>query len=134
MQNNVYYGESMQLEAIEVFVHVNEGVYGWQDAVVIGGLDMHLQAKALAKRPHVVVATPGRLRVGLHLSPNCPMTTVIFPPSLSEALGSSSRRSPDRLFLTPYVAEMSNRGGAGPDTEWGWVARMLQAREVPGAG
>jgi ATP-dependent RNA helicase DDX49/DBP8 len=33
-----------------------------QDAVVIGGLDMHLQAKALAKRPHVVVATPGRLR------------------------------------------------------------------------
>ena len=36
-----------------------------QDAVVIGGLDMQQQAKALAKRPHVVVATPGRLRVCL---------------------------------------------------------------------
>lgn len=35
-----------------------------QDAVVIGGLEMQQQARALAKRPHVVVATPGRLRVG----------------------------------------------------------------------
>jgi hypothetical protein len=35
----------------------------WQDAVVIGGLDMQQQARALAKRPHIVVATPGRLRV-----------------------------------------------------------------------
>lgn len=34
-----------------------------QDAVVIGGLDMQTQAKALAQRPHIVVATPGRLRV-----------------------------------------------------------------------
>ncbi|BDA51188.1 DEAD-box ATP-dependent RNA helicase 36 [Coccomyxa sp. Obi] len=32
------------------------------DAVVIGGLDMQAQAKALAARPHIVVATPGRLR------------------------------------------------------------------------
>ena len=35
-----------------------------QEAVIIGGLDMQTQAKALAQRPHVVVATPGRLRVG----------------------------------------------------------------------
>jgi len=32
-----------------------------QTAVVVGGLDMVTQAMALAKRPHVVVATPGRL-------------------------------------------------------------------------
>ncbi|EIE19868.1 DEAD-domain-containing protein [Coccomyxa subellipsoidea C-169] len=32
------------------------------DAVVIGGLDMQSQAKALAQRPHIIVATPGRLR------------------------------------------------------------------------
>lgn len=38
-----------------------------QDAVVIGGLDMQAQAKALAARPHIVVATPGRLRVSLLL-------------------------------------------------------------------
>lgn len=33
-----------------------------KDAVVIGGVDMQQQARNLAKRPHVVVATPGRLR------------------------------------------------------------------------
>lgn len=32
-----------------------------RDAVVIGGLDMMPQASALAERPHVVIATPGRL-------------------------------------------------------------------------
>lgn len=39
-----------------------------QDAVVIGGLDMQAQAKALAARPHIVVATPGRLRVSFFLN------------------------------------------------------------------
>jgi len=32
-----------------------------QTAVIVGGLDMVTQAMALAKRPHVVCATPGRL-------------------------------------------------------------------------
>ena len=35
-----------------------------RDAVVVGGLEMQAQAKALARRPHIVIATPGRLRVG----------------------------------------------------------------------
>ena len=34
-----------------------------QELVVVGGLEMQNQAKALARRPHVVVATPGRLKV-----------------------------------------------------------------------
>ena len=34
-----------------------------QEVVIVGGLEMQQQAKALAKRPHVVVATPGRLKV-----------------------------------------------------------------------
>ncbi|XP_039558420.1 probable ATP-dependent RNA helicase DDX49 [Passer montanus] len=34
---------------------------GLKDCVVVGGLDMVSQALALARRPHVVVATPGRL-------------------------------------------------------------------------
>jgi len=29
--------------------------------VIVGGLDMVTQALALAKKPHVIVATPGRL-------------------------------------------------------------------------
>jgi ATP-dependent RNA helicase DDX49/DBP8 len=32
-----------------------------RDCVVIGGVEQQAQAKELAKRPHVVVATPGRL-------------------------------------------------------------------------
>jgi len=34
-----------------------------QDCVIVGGLDMQQQARELARRPHVVIATPGRLRV-----------------------------------------------------------------------
>ena len=30
-------------------------------AVIIGGVDMITQAMTLAKKPHVVIATPGRL-------------------------------------------------------------------------
>lgn len=32
-------------------------------SVVVGGLDMQQQSKELARRPHVVIATPGRLKV-----------------------------------------------------------------------
>ena len=34
-----------------------------KDVVIVGGLDMHEQARQLAGRPHIVIATPGRLRV-----------------------------------------------------------------------
>ena len=37
-----------------------------QEVVIVGGLEMQQQAKALARRPHVVVATPGRLKVSMH--------------------------------------------------------------------
>lgn len=33
----------------------------FQDCVIIGGMEQQTQAKQLAKRPHVVIATPGRL-------------------------------------------------------------------------
>uniref|UniRef100_A0A914WBV9 RNA helicase n=1 Tax=Plectus sambesii TaxID=2011161 RepID=A0A914WBV9_9BILA len=36
-------------------------VIGLKVAVVVGGIDMMTQAMALAKRPHIIVATPGRL-------------------------------------------------------------------------
>ncbi len=34
---------------------------------MVGGLDMQAQARELARRPHVVIATPGRLRALLEL-------------------------------------------------------------------
>ncbi|XP_078437125.1 RNA helicase 36 [Wolffia australiana] len=39
-------------------------------AVVVGGLDMITQAKALMQRPHVVIATPGRMRFLLSDNPD----------------------------------------------------------------
>ncbi|KAH7373735.1 hypothetical protein KP509_17G072400 [Ceratopteris richardii] len=39
-------------------------------SVIIGGLDMIEQAKALMRRPHVVIATPGRLAALLNDDPN----------------------------------------------------------------
>jgi len=35
---------------------------GVRCAVIIGGMDMISQSVALAKRPHIIVATPGRLK------------------------------------------------------------------------
>ncbi len=42
-----------------------------QEVVIVGGLEMQQQAKALARRPHVVVATPGRLKVRVYLMICC---------------------------------------------------------------
>mmetsp|Transcript_3405 Transcript_3405/g.7830 ORF Transcript_3405/g.7830 Transcript_3405/m.7830 type:complete len:493 (-) Transcript_3405:89-1567(-) len=44
----------------EQFEAIGSGIK-LQTAVIVGGLDMVSQAMALAKRPHVVVASPGRL-------------------------------------------------------------------------
>ncbi|KAI3882295.1 hypothetical protein MKW92_019296 [Papaver armeniacum] len=41
-------------------------------AVVVGGMDMITQAQALMQRPHVVIATPGRIKVLLEQNPDIP--------------------------------------------------------------
>ncbi|KAL6573811.1 hypothetical protein OROHE_002270 [Orobanche hederae] len=41
-------------------------------AVVVGGMDMSNQSKDLMDRPHIVVATPGRLKVLLQNNPDMP--------------------------------------------------------------
>lgn len=43
-----------------------------RSTVVVGGMDMTEQAKALMQRPHVVIATPGRLRDHLMNDPGIP--------------------------------------------------------------
>ncbi|XP_015882044.2 DEAD-box ATP-dependent RNA helicase 36 [Ziziphus jujuba] len=40
--------------------------------VIVGGMDMLTQAKSLMARPHVVIATPGRLKVLLEENPDIP--------------------------------------------------------------
>lgn len=43
-----------------------------RSTVVVGGMDMTEQAKALMQRPHVVISTPGRLRDHLMNDPGIP--------------------------------------------------------------
>eukprot|EP00897_Mesotaenium_endlicherianum_P007253 jgi/Mesen1/6556/ME000334S05894 len=50
----------LAIQIAEQFRALGSGLH-LRDAVVIGGMDMTAQALALAGRPHVVVATPGRL-------------------------------------------------------------------------
>jgi len=45
----------------EVFKTLGAGLGALKCATIVGGMDVVLQAAALAKRPHIVVATPGRL-------------------------------------------------------------------------
>jgi ATP-dependent RNA helicase DDX49/DBP8 len=45
----------------EQFRVLGKGI-GVKECVVVGGMDMMTQALELAKRPHIIIATPGRLR------------------------------------------------------------------------
>ncbi|XP_058676994.1 probable ATP-dependent RNA helicase DDX49 [Ammospiza caudacuta] len=51
---------------------------GLKDCVVVGGLDMVSQALALSRRPHVVVATPGRLADHLRSSSTFSLSKLRF--------------------------------------------------------
>merc|ERR1712032_33204 len=61
----------------EQFEAIGSGIK-LQTAVIVGGLDMVMQAMALAKRPHVVVATPGRLVDHLENTKGIHLKTVQF--------------------------------------------------------
>jgi ATP-dependent RNA helicase RhlE len=50
----------LALQVEEVFQKIGRGV-GLRTAVLIGGASMHQQIQALRNKPHVIVATPGRL-------------------------------------------------------------------------
>lgn len=50
----------LAVQIVEVFEGIGSGV-GCRVACIVGGMDMVEQAVTLAKYPHVVVATPGRL-------------------------------------------------------------------------
>jgi ATP-dependent RNA helicase DDX49/DBP8 len=41
-------------------------------AVVVGGMDMLNQTQTLIRRPHIVIATPGRIKVLMHQNPDIP--------------------------------------------------------------
>ncbi|KAK6123885.1 hypothetical protein DH2020_042376 [Rehmannia glutinosa] len=45
---------------------------GLRVAVIVGGMDMINQAQSLMQRPHVVIATPGRIKVLIEENPDIP--------------------------------------------------------------
>ena len=51
----------LALQIYEQFMAISGGSVSLKVALVVGGKDMRLQALALDKRPHIVIATPGRL-------------------------------------------------------------------------
>lgn len=50
----------LAIQIAEQFEALGAGI-GVKCAVLVGGIDMMAQAIALAKRPHIVVGTPGRV-------------------------------------------------------------------------
>lgn len=59
---------------------------GVRCAVIVGGMDMMSQSVALAKRPHIVVATPGRLNDHLENTKGFSLRNLKFLASLPSVL------------------------------------------------
>lgn len=69
---------------------------GVRCAVVVGGVDMLKQALELQKRPHIIIATPGRLHDHL-LRPNAPNVSLVKYVVLDEA---------DRLLDVSFAKDL----------------------------
>ena len=55
------YDSELAYQIAETFTALGSGI-GVRVATIVGGMDNMTQALALAKKPHIVVATPGRLQ------------------------------------------------------------------------
>ncbi|KAI8335073.1 P-loop containing nucleoside triphosphate hydrolase protein [Chlamydoabsidia padenii] len=80
----------------EQFRVLGKGI-GLKECVVVGGMDMMTQALELAKRPHVIIATPGRLRDHLRSSSGAVDLTRVKYLVMDEA---------DRLLSSTFVSEL----------------------------
>ncbi|KAI8099920.1 P-loop containing nucleoside triphosphate hydrolase protein [Halteromyces radiatus] len=80
----------------EQFRVLGKGI-GLKECVVVGGMDMMTQALELAKRPHVIIATPGRLRDHIHSSSGAVDLTRAKYLVMDEA---------DRLLSSTFVSEL----------------------------
>jgi ATP-dependent RNA helicase DDX49/DBP8 len=85
-----------------------------RNTVVIGGMDMTAQAKALMQRPHVVIATPGRMRD--HLT-NDPDIAAVFARTkvvcLSVCLSVNLSAITVSFSLKPHVRRTKLSNGSG---------------------
>lgn len=63
---------------------------GVRTATIVGGMDMMSQSIALSKRPHVVVATPGRLMDHLENTKGFSLKALKYLVSTTLSLGENS--------------------------------------------
>ncbi|KAF9581453.1 hypothetical protein BGW38_001513 [Lunasporangiospora selenospora] len=78
---------------------------GLKDVVIVGGMDMLPQAIALSKRPHVIIATPGRLHDHINSSKDAMHLSRVKFLVLDEA---------DRLLTETFAEDLGGILGALP--------------------
>ncbi|ORX51919.1 DEAD-domain-containing protein [Hesseltinella vesiculosa] len=89
----------------EQFRVLGKGI-GIKECVIVGGMDMMTQALELGKRPHVVIATPGRLRDHLQSSSGAIDLSRVKHLVLDEA---------DRLLTPTFAKELGVIFNAMPE-------------------
>lgn len=67
----------MAYQIAEQFSALGSGI-GVRVATIVGGMDNMSQALALAKKPHIIVATPGRLQDHLENTKGFSLRTLKF--------------------------------------------------------
>ncbi|XP_053855403.1 probable ATP-dependent RNA helicase DDX49 [Vidua macroura] len=119
---------------------------GLKDCVVVGGLDMVAQALELARRPHVVIATPGRLADHLRSSSTFSLGKVKFlvldeadrlleqgsadfSADLELILGAVPARRQTLLFSATLTATLSQLRALAANSPFFWEATS-QVRTV----
>ncbi|NXK70491.1 DDX49 helicase, partial [Sylvietta virens] len=109
---------------------------GLKDCVVVGGLDMVAQALALARRPHVVVATPGRLADHLRSSSTFSLRKIKFlqgcadfSADLELILAAVPARRQTLLFSATLTATLCRLRALAANSPFFWEAES-QVRTV----
>mgnify|MGYP001610877481 CR=1 FL=1 len=119
----------LALQIDETFRNIGRTV-GLRTAVLIGGASLHLQRQMLAKKPHVVIATPGRLIDHLHqrnivlsdtrilvLDEADRMFDMGFAPQINEILKSVPTKRQTMLFsatMPQAILDIASRNMALP--------------------
>ncbi|KAI9496760.1 P-loop containing nucleoside triphosphate hydrolase protein [Zychaea mexicana] len=108
----------LAFQIAEQFRVLGKGI-GLKDCIVVGGMDMTDQAVALAKRPHVIIATPGRLHDhilhstgAVHLS-RCKFLVMdeadmLLTPSFAPALSDILPMLPEKRQTLLFTATMTD--------------------------
>lgn len=89
---------------------------GVRCATIVGGLDMMSQSVALAKRPHIIVATPGRLQDHLENTKGFSLRSLKFLVRFRNVSKCASTEYDARRFSTKQIVS------------WTWILVLLSIK------